>query len=89
MSAEFPTLAEVVAAHPEGQDWGIPNVECTECVEFTTESWAQPVAPTNPPLRGMVESFIAFEATAEPFTLSAIEPRWCPSHHTYHRGGCP
>lgn len=24
MTARFPTLAEVVAAHPEGQEWGIP-----------------------------------------------------------------
>lgn len=41
MSAECPTLAGVIAAHPEGQDWGIPNGECTECEEYTSATWAE------------------------------------------------
>lgn len=73
----------------------IPHTRMIEGREHT--SWYMPasglivetVVPANPPLRGMIESFIAFESATQPYTLSAIEPRWCPRHHTYHRGGCP
>jgi hypothetical protein len=37
-------IAEVVRAHPQGQEWGIPEEECTNCPRFFDGDWAAHVA---------------------------------------------
>ena len=37
-------IAAVIRDHPQGQEWGIPDEECTQCPPLRGIDWAQHVA---------------------------------------------
>jgi len=37
-------IAAVIRDHPQGQEWGIPDEECTQCPPQRGIDWAQHVA---------------------------------------------